>query len=258
MTLSAGNIAQQQGFESGFFPELARSEEGSFWFQSRNSLILWALKKYFPDFKSFFEIGCGTGFVLSAVQREFPDIDLGGSEIFIEGLHFASARVINAQLFQMDARTIPFKDEFDVIGAFDVLEHVKEDETVLSQMFMAVHPGGGIIITVPQHPLLWSEIDVQAHHVRRYTVRDLKNKLAKAGFRLVYQNSFVSFLLPFMYISRLVKPKLMKKNKLNIEIKIPPSLNTAFGCILGLERFLIRMGVYMPVGGSLLLVAKKD
>ena len=65
----------------------------------------------------------------------------------------------------MDARRIPFEDEFDVIGAFDVLEHIKEDEQVLVQMHRAVKSGGGIMLTVPQHMFLWSEQDVQAHHV---------------------------------------------------------------------------------------------
>jgi SAM-dependent methyltransferase len=59
-----------------------------------------------------------------------------------------------AVLFQMDARKIPFESEFDVIGAFDVLEHIEEDEKALAQIFHAVLPGGGLILTVPQHRFL--------------------------------------------------------------------------------------------------------
>ena len=48
-----------------------------------------------------------------------------------------------ARFFQMDARNIPFENEFDVIGVFDVLEHIEEDEIVFSQIFRAVKSGGG-------------------------------------------------------------------------------------------------------------------
>lgn len=69
----------------------------------------------------------------------------------------------------MDARRIPFEGEFDVIGAFDVLEHIEEDERVLGQLNAALRSGGGIIATVPQHQWLWSEMDTVSGH-RRLTL----------------------------------------------------------------------------------------
>ncbi len=115
------------GFKSSYFSDLARLEEANFWFQSRNQLILWALEEYCQNFQSFLEIGCGTGYVLSGVSKLFPHSTLQGSEIFIAGLGFAAARLPTVNLMQMDARDIPFQEEFDVIGAFDVLEHIEED-----------------------------------------------------------------------------------------------------------------------------------
>lgn len=130
------------GFKTGFFASLAELEEGNFWFESRNRLLTWALGRYFPNTETFFEIGCGTGFVLSGIQREFPQIKLFGSDIFTEGFAYAKDRVPEATFFQVDARNIPFENEFDVIGAFDVLEHIEEDEIALSQIFRAVKSGG--------------------------------------------------------------------------------------------------------------------
>ena len=89
-------------------------------------------------------------------------------------------------LFQMDARFVPFEEEFDVIGAFDALEHIKEDEDVLREIFRATKEGGGIILTVPQHPFLWSQMDEISHHYRRYTRRGLIDKVQRAGFEVVY------------------------------------------------------------------------
>jgi SAM-dependent methyltransferase len=100
-------------------------------------LIHWVLRHYFPQARNFLEIGCGTGFVLLGIQNAFPGLSLSGSELFGEGLTYAHDRLPHVPLFQMDARRIPFEDEFDVIGAFDVLEHIQEDENVLFQMAQA-------------------------------------------------------------------------------------------------------------------------
>lgn len=130
-------------FNPEAFKRLFKVEAENFWFRSRNKLLIWALRKYFPQAKSFFEIGCGTGYVLSGIQREFRNLRLYGSDIFSNGLSFAKQRLSDVSLFQMDARRIPFENEFDVIGAFDVLEHIDEDNDVLSQMFQATRQGGG-------------------------------------------------------------------------------------------------------------------
>lgn len=130
-------------FNPEAFKRLFNVETTNFWFRSRNRLLIWALRKYFPQAESFFEIGCGTGYVLSGIKREFPNFRLYGSDIFSNGLSFAKQRLSDVSLFQMDARKIPFENEFDVIGAFDVLEHIDEDSVVLQQMFQATKSGGG-------------------------------------------------------------------------------------------------------------------
>src|SRR5438128_805680 len=132
------------------------------------------IRNYFPDAKSFLEVGCGTGFVLAGIHEKFPAMRLAGSEIFADGLAIAKKRVPNSELYQMDARGISFEDEFDVVGAFDVLEHVIEDEDVLVQIFNAAQPGGGLLITVPQHRFLWSASDQYAMHRRRYNRAELR------------------------------------------------------------------------------------
>ena len=149
----------QAGFKPEYFARLAAIEPGHFWFRARNALIQWALGKYFPNAESFFEIGCGTGYVLGGIRENFPRMRLVGSDIFTDGLIFAKARLPGVELYQMDARRIFFECEFDVVGAFDVLEHLVEDESALAQMFNAARPGGGLLVTVPQQRYLWSASD---------------------------------------------------------------------------------------------------
>lgn len=248
---------KNDGFKADYFKNLFRVEASNFWFRSRNKLLIWAIKKYFPSVKSFLEIGCGTGFVLSAIEKEFPQINLYGSEIYSEGLSFASSRVSKTKLMQMDAKEIPYKDEFEMIGAFDTLEHIREDEIVLKQIYKALKPGGGIMLTVPQHAFLWSLYDEHGHHVRRYSAGELKLKVENAGFKVKKTISFVSILFPFLIISRLKKRKSCLEYDVMSEFKVSGVVNFILERILDFERFLIKLGMNLPFGGSLLLIATK-
>ena len=244
------------GFKAEYFADLAIGETGHFWFLSRNRLIVWALKKYFPNLTSFCEVGCGTGFVLTGVAESFPAARLIGSEIFISGLEFAASRFPRAKLVQMDARKPPYVNEFDVMAAFDVLEHIKEDEEALRGLYSAVKPGGGLLLTVPQHSWLWSSVDEYACHERRYSRDDLHRKVRAAGFRIIRSTSFVSLLLPAMLLSRRHKQQSMDSESLD-EFQIYPMVNCFLEKILGLER-MISMGWNLPIGGSRLVVAVKE
>lgn len=248
--------APDVGYKAEYFPRLAAIEQAHFWFRVRNELIQWAVGKYFPDAKSFFEIGCGTGFVLEGIREKFPEIRLVGSEIFLDGLAFAKARLPGVEFYQMDARSIPFESEFDVVGAFDVLEHLIEDNRALTQMFNAARPGGGLLVTVPQQRSLWSASDEHAMHQRRYSWAELRQKVETVGFQIVRITSFNSLLFPLMVWSRMQQKRDQEFQPWR-ELEISPTLNRILGSILKLERLLIEKGLSFPVGGSLLLIGRK-
>ncbi|MDE2346122.1 MAG: SAM-dependent methyltransferase, partial [Gammaproteobacteria bacterium] len=138
-----------------------------------------------------------------------------------------------------------------------VIEHIEEDQRVLAEMHRAVRVGGGIILTVPQHKWLWSYADEYAHHRRRYQARELRIKVEQAGFCVLRMTSFVSLLLPLMYLSRLRNRKQRQGYDDTAELRVNGALNAIMGWVMDLERLLIRLGVRFPAGGSLLLVAKK-
>lgn len=246
------------GFKPEYFADLARVEAESFWFRARNEAIVWALKKYGAGCASFLEIGCGTGFVLSGLAQAFPAMKLEGSEVFVEGLGFASARLPSVNFMQMDARRLPFAGEYDAIGAFDVLEHIKEDETVLRQTHRALKSNGLLLVSVPQHAWLWSALDELACHERRYSAAELHGKILSAGFEIVRSTSFVSALLPAMLISRLFKKNSAPDTvDAMAELRLAAPLNTLFLQVLRAELALIKRGVSFPIGGSRLVVARK-
>ncbi len=246
------------GYDPRHYEMLARLESGNFWFRARNALILHAFGKYFPGSGRYLEVGCGTGFVLSAISDAFPALEVSGSEIFVEGLSFAVQRAPRAKLFQMDARSIPFAATFDVIGAFDVLEHIEDDTHVMSELRKALRPGGGLIVTVPQHSWLWSVQDDIAHHVRRYAPGEMERKLAGSGFEVRWSSSFVSLLMPALMLSRMTARKTVDDASDPFrEFNIPGWLNWILLSIMGVERALIKIGIRFPLGGSRIVVAFK-
>lgn len=245
------------GFKPEYFSELSRLEAENFWFRARNELIIWALRTYKPDASTFLEVGCGTGFVLSGIARACPKLALSGSEIFLAGLSHAAERVPSAHFMQMDARRVPFVDEFDAIGAFDVLEHIEEDAIVLAQLYRAIKPGGVLLLTIPQHPWLWSASDDYACHVRRYTRPEIEQKVLTAGFELLRSSSFVTSLLPAMMLSRVLQKQKTKDFDPAAELEIHAILNKAFYALMKLELAGIRLGMNYLLGGSRLIVAKK-
>ncbi len=247
----------EAGYDPANFAALAELESRNFWFRARNRLIVWALGRYFPGARRFLEAGCGTGYVLSGVAAAFPALEMTGSEVAAEGLGYAARRTPGARFMQMDARHIPFREEFDVAGAFDVIEHIEDDRAVLRALHGAIVAGGGLLITVPQHPLLWSEYDVRARHVRRYRAADLRAKVVEAGFEIVKMTSFVTLLLPLMIASRFMQRAPGADYDPLAELRIAPWLNWTLEQALDFERLLIRAGINFPVGGSLLVVARR-
>src|SRR5262249_27531768 len=158
-----------------------------FWFVARNELIVGLANRFFPNAKCYLEIGCGNGAVLGAIAASRPWERLVGSDLHPSGLKQARARLPPAvELVQMDARAIPAANAFDLIGAFDIVEHVADDEAVLRGLRRATTVGGGAIIAVPQHPSLWSPADEIGQHQRRYRLGELENKLRRNGFEILF------------------------------------------------------------------------
>jgi SAM-dependent methyltransferase len=252
------------------YDRLYRLEAGHFWFQARNRIIVRVFGRYLPHEDlahqdlapqarpRVLEVGCGTGFVLQRLAAE-GRYELTGLEENLAGLRYARARLPSVEFVQADARDLPYEAAFDAVGAFDVIEHVGEDGAVLASIHRALKPGGIVVLTVPQHKWLWSATDRHAMHKRRYTRQDLSAKLVAAGFEILRCTSFVTALLPVMYLSRLAKrrrPETSAETDL-YELEISPAANAVCSAAMRIDEALIGIGLSLPAGGSLLAVARK-
>lgn len=254
LTLSMEN----DGFSADSHASLDHLQASSFWFRARNKLIRDLAGRFFPSAQSIMEVGCGTGYVLEALQEALPEAQLTGSEIYTEALVYAQRRArADIKLLQMDARRLPFQAEFDLICAFDVLEHIDEDHLALTEFRRALTPGGGLLLSVPQHPSLWSRVDEAAYHKRRYRRRELEDKCRAAGFDVVFSTSFVCSLLPLMALQRL-RHRRDSDYDGSSDFALPAIVDRTFEAALNLERRLIRLGLRFPVGGSRFVVARRS
>jgi SAM-dependent methyltransferase len=255
----APTLAQaEEAYPAEAYARLVQLEVNSFWFRSRNRIIVRAFRKYLrqPARPRVLEIGCGTGFVLSALHAE-RRFDLVGAEQHVAGLVWARRRLPEVDFVQLDARRMPYQGAFDAVGAFDVIEHIPEDEEVMAAVHRALRPHGLFIVTVPQHAWMWSAADEQAHHQRRYSRAELRTKLERNGFKLRFCSSFVFLLLPLMYLARLRKPAAPTDSMTAAELALPKVLDRTMEVAMRVDEGLIAASLSLPVGGSLLAVAER-
>jgi SAM-dependent methyltransferase len=259
----APELAQSHAdYPSEGFDVTAEVEARSFWCRARSRVLRRVFERFIDRTRpvDLLEIGCGTGYVLKELSA-LSNLRLTGSEIYLQGLRYARKTVPGVTFIQLDATEIPFRGEFDVVGAFDVLEHIADDRKVIDEVKHALRPGGAFVITVPQYQWMWSRLDEVVEHKRRYSRRDLVAKLEGAGFTIRYITSFITLLFPLMVVSRLLtsrrRPDGDTRSEFASEVTIPSPLNWVFDKIARVDEALLSAGLTLRFGGSLLVVGIK-
>jgi SAM-dependent methyltransferase len=255
--------ASTGGYEPEFFDKLILAEDRHFWFRHRNAVITECLKGVvadLPDGYRVLEVGCGTGNTLRVLEQICARGVVVGTDPFEEGLAIARRRV-TCELVQCDIRNLPVPGSFDLIGAFDVIEHLAEDREALAELRMRLTPKGRLMVTVPAHMELWSYADEAAHHQRRYSAALLRDTLESAGYAVEYLTSFMSLLYPLMWAGRRFSSRQSAAGgrsafELTVrELRIVPGWNEMIFRLLAFELPKIRARRVSQHGTSLLAVA---
>jgi len=249
-------VKDHEDYNAAGLDALHAAEEKHFWLIARKQRIVDVFKKYVQTHDSILEIGAGTGNVALALQKAGYDVSVG--EMHLNGLHYAKSYGIK-NCYQFDLFEPPFLEYFDVIGMFDVLEHLQEDVLAMQCVQSMLKPNGRVVLTVPAHQWLWNRDDAIAAHKRRYTLKSLKTVMDKAGFEILQGRYFFVSILPLLFLRRILNAdngSQVQEKERHQKININPLINRILLKITMLEN---RFACWMPnlAGGSIILVAKK-
>jgi SAM-dependent methyltransferase len=231
---------------------MAELDERHWWYRARREIIADLIRREakLPENAQILEIGCGTGHNLPMLSG-FGHVE--GLELDDEARALSEKRlgrkVMSSPLPELAG--VPDK-HYDLIGAFDVIEHIDDDEAALASIATKLKPGGRFIMTVPAHQWMWTAHDVANHHKRRYSKRALKQLIERSPLKLERLSYFNSLLFPLAVAERTAS-KLRGKD--NGDVKLPPKrLNSALEAVFAAERHLVGR-VPLPPGLSLFAVA---
>lgn len=239
-----------------------KNAETSFWVSSRNRLFKSIVQRHLaPTGKTkFLEIGCGTGDFIQQIAKN-ENLAITGSEIYLKGLVYAKKNLPSVDFVQFDVTQGKIGEQFHIITAFDVIEHIENDNAALSNISQMLNKDGVLVVSVPQHMFLWSQLDEIVKHKRRYSRRDLVAKLKANDFDIDYATSFLFILFPLMLLSRLFDKgsdqSPSDEQGLEKRVKFSGVLNAIFDFFMRIDEGLIRLGVSLPFGGTLVVVARK-
>ncbi|MFH2062097.1 MAG: class I SAM-dependent methyltransferase, partial [Candidatus Beckwithbacteria bacterium] len=214
------------------------------------------IQKYVSKPGVVLDVGAGTGKLLE--ELKLNGWQVSGVDGAIEAVEQSKRRGV--VIHQHDIRKkLPFKvDSFDLVTSLDVLEHIKDDKSLLIEMRRVLKPQGIILITVPAYQWLFSYWDKMLKHFRRYEKMDLVRLGNKAGLKLIFISFYSSFFLLPAVLVRLLKTK-NKDQRISDFQSTPLALISVpvLNILAIIERLLIKY-VRLPFGMSLVCVFQKN
>ena len=241
------------------YARMAALEDRHWWFVARRRILERVLGQFvdLPEEATILEAGCGTGGNLPLLSR-FGRVHA----LEPDGEARAFARAKGGPGVDYDVRPgalpgdLPFDPEsFDLVVAFDVIEHVEEDVASLAALKTKLRPDGRLLMTVPAFPSLWSRHDELHHHKRRYRRGQLLERLEEAGLEPVLATHFNCLLFPPIAGIRLLQRLGGGKAGSDDERLPSPLVNRLLTWLFASERHLIGR-LPLPFGVSLLVLAK--
>ena len=234
-------------------------EENHWWFVGRRELILALARKYYSGRKgiNILEIGCSGGPLLNLlVSQGYHQIF--GIDISKKAVQLCKARGFK-NVFLMDGANPHFDgEEFDLIIASDVLEHIQDDEKAVKEWRRLLKTEGIIICFVPALRALWSKHDEDNDHCRRYTKKALEDIFTRNDFKII-RSSYWNIALFFPTLFYRFFKRTFLKESLAYQLKESNyALNLFLSKLLSVENFFLEIGVNYPIGISVFAVVKKS
>ncbi len=242
-------------------------ERNHWWFKARQKILETQIKNTFPNHSNLkiLNAGCATGFSSEWLMQFGEVISLEyDPECFV-----FTRDVVKIPIVQGSILELPFKDkQFDLVVAFDVIEHVDNAVLAVQEMTRVAKANGYVFISVPAYMFLWSQHDEINHHFMRYTKNTLRKVFKKSDLTPVFESYFNTFLfLPIVFVRVALnffrKFKIQDAAKINentssdLELGSNKILSELLYHIFVAENFLLKRRLHLPFGVSIMAMYKK-
>lgn len=241
--------------EKSYYKNFFSLEKTHWLFKIRRKIFLCFIKKYAQPGFRIFDFGCGSGYLAGELQR--LGYNAFGMDFEKEAIDYGlSSNIKNLTVGAGDQ--IGYASEsFDMVTAFDVLEHLEYEKPAIKELIRILKPGGKMIITVPAYLWLWGVQDEVSHHFRRYTAASLTDIFKEfSSVNIVRKTYFNTFLFPAIAIVRLFSKWFnIKSRQSDFDIKTG-LLDVFFYSVFNLESYFLKF-INFPVGVSILFILEK-
>ncbi len=239
--------------------EYARSfalEEAHWWFRAKRALVVTLLRRYGRPGGRGLDVGCGTGGMLQTLRDGGARGVWVGVDAEPMAVAFSHKRGLE-RLASGSAAALPFRDRsFDTCLCLDLLYHkgVPSDAGALAECHRVLRAGGVLVVTDSAFAWLRSPHDDAVHGARRYTRRELVERLRTTGFTPLLASYAYCLVFPAVAAFRLAR----RGGRPGSDVfPLPRALNGALLAVQAAERALLRLGP-LPFGSSVVCVARKD
>ncbi len=145
------------------------------WYRARSRLLEAVLGPWLGSPGRTLDVGSADGPSVAWMRRGQPRV----------ALDLVPVGLVPGQGVCGSIEALPFSDGcFDVVAAFDVVEHSADDDRALGELVRVLAPGGRLLLSVPAYPWAWSDHDDQAGHYRRYTRPQLVDLVRRSGLEV--------------------------------------------------------------------------
>jgi SAM-dependent methyltransferase len=245
--------------ERSEYNKLDRLEDRMWWFAATHQNLLILASQHVPleaGEQPILDAGCGTGGFLAQLAARYPNRALFGLDADASACQRAAAKSVRPVCVG-SINALPFpRGMFAAVFSVDVLCHSAVDERcAVLQFHRCLADNGWLVVNVPAYSWMLSQHDAAVHNLRRYTAKSLRRLLEAAGFRMVYATYWNAVLFPLMVIKRKF---LSKGGGMTSDVKeYPRPIDSLCRAATTLETTLLRRGLRLPFGGSVIAIATK-
>jgi ubiquinone/menaquinone biosynthesis C-methylase UbiE len=236
------------------FRSLAEVEDSMWYFHALNRRMLLPLTELTKKNATVLDAGCGTGGLIKALQGVGAAWTIKGLDYSPVACSYARERT-SVPIEEGSIEALPFGDgQFDVVLTADVISQIDDASVALAEFRRVLKSGGILAINVAAYNWMRSYHDDVMDTRHRFRRSELVNLLRQAGFKVTFSSYANMLIFPMIFARR----KIFVPRHPTSDVKPYPPLIEAFcGSMAALEHLLLRIGIKLPVGNSVFIVARK-